>query len=419
MLGSRKHVCAIDIGSSKVAGCVAKVNNGSITGLWSESVPSKGIRDGVITDHSHLTGCLGDLMKSLRESSGIQPRSVYTTLPGNETTTRHSRAVIPLAERGNKVITEADVRKVQSQARVLGASLDEEILHAIPVQYAVDARHPVANPLGLYGHKLEVELLLVCGKTSSIQNLDRVIHQTGYEIQDIFFSGLVIGKAVLNKQMQEGTTVVCDIGSDTTELMLFSNGVLRDIDLLTIGSHQITLALRDNLKIPFDLAEEMKKTYGAVGPSDVKEDKEILVKKSSVYRPIKQRAVVETVTAKAQEMCRLIRETIERRVSTYEIDHCIVVGRTGLLEGFIETFEQIMSIPVRLGLIENPQFLSGVRDQSIIPAGQNALVYLNALGTVCTALYGDTGSEKQKKQSPKNPFARALHNVKAVCDEYF
>jgi cell division protein FtsA len=419
MFNFQKHVCAIDIGSSKVAGCVAKINNGSITSLYCESVPSKGIRDGVITDHSYLVGCLGALMKSLRGASGIPLRSVYTTLPGNETTTRHSRAIIPLAERGNKVITEADVRRVQTQAQVLGASLDEEIIHAIPVQYVVDSRHPVTNPLGLYGHKLEVDMLLVCGKTSSIQNLDRVIHQTGYEIQDIFFSGLVIGKAVLNKQMQEGTTVVCDIGSDTTELMLFSDGVLRDIDLLNTGSHQITLALRDNLKIPFDLAEEMKKTYGAVGSLDVKEDKEILVRKSSVYRPIKQRAVVETVTAKVQEMCRLIKETLERRVSTYEIDHCIVVGRTGLLEGFIETFEQIMSIPVRLGLIENPQFLSGVRDQSIIPSGQNALNYLNALGTACTALYGDTTREKQKKQAPKNPLTRALHNVKSVCDEYF
>lgn len=419
MFNRQKHVCAIDIGSSKIAGCVAKITRDSITELWCESVPSKGIRDGAITDHGCLVGCLGVLMKSLRSLSGMPLRSVYTTLPGNETTTRHSRAIIPLAERGNKVINEADIRKVQAQARVLGASLDEEIIHAIPVQYVVDNRRPVANPLGLYGHKLEVDMLLVCGKTSSIQNLDRVVHQTGYEIQDIFFSGLVIGKAVLNRQMQEGTTVVCDIGSDTTELMLFTDGALRDIDLLNTGSHQITLALRDNLKIPFDLAEDMKKTYGAVGAADSTGDKEILVKKSTVYRPIKQRAVVETVTAKAQEMCRSIRETIERRVSTYEINHCVVVGRTGLLEGFIETFEQIMSVPVRLGFIENPHFLSGIRDQSVIPAGQNALVYLNALGTVCTALYGDSGQEKQKKQSPKNPVARAVEKVKTVCDEYF
>jgi cell division protein FtsA len=420
MMGFPKYVCAVDIGSSKVAGCVAMIRNQSIVSLSCQSVASKGIRDGVITDHGHLVGCLGELMRMLRKETGLALRSVYTTLPGNETTTRHSRAVIPLAERGNKIITEADVRKVEAQAKILGASLDEEIIHAIPVQYAVDARQPVDNPLGLYGHKLEVDMLLVCGKTSSIQNLDRVIHQTGYEIQDIFFSGLVIGKAVLNRQMQEGTTVVCDIGSDTTELMLFSNGVLRDIDLLNTGSQQITLALHDTLKIPLDLAEELKKTYGAVvGPADIAEDKEILVRKSTAYRPIKQRAVVETVTQKAQEMCRLIRETLERRISTHQIDHCIVVGRTGLLEGFIETFEQILSVPVRLGLIENPHFLSAVRDQSIIPAGQNALVYLNALGTVCTSLYGDVGVQKPKIQAPRNPLARVLHKARVLYDEYF
>ena len=117
--------------------------------------------------------------------------------------TKHSHAIIPLAERGNKVITSTDIASANEQARILGSSLEEEIIHVIPSSYSIDSKNNVINPVGLYSHRLEADLFLICAKLSSLQSLSRAVSQAGYEIKNLSFSGLATSRAVFSKE-EEG-----------------------------------------------------------------------------------------------------------------------------------------------------------------------------------------------------------------------
>jgi cell division ATPase FtsA len=75
--------------------------------------------------------------------SGVKIRNIYTNIPAPNVIVKHSRAIIPLAERGNKVVTPSDVMRVNHQAKVLGANLEEEIIHRIPYSYSVDSKEGV------------------------------------------------------------------------------------------------------------------------------------------------------------------------------------------------------------------------------------------------------------------------------------
>lgn len=416
---NRAYICALDIGSSKVAACLAQRKGRHIERIWFDLVPSAGIRDGVIVDPAELVSCITALMQSLKKQSGVNITSVFTSIPANEVITRHSRAIIPLAERGAKLISERDVCRVQEQARILGSSLDEEIMHGVPVSFTVDSKSSVVNPIGLFGHKLEVDLLLVCGRTATIQNLDRVVHQAGYEIADIFFSGMATAQAVFTPAMKEGISVLCDIGSDTTELMIFSDGILRDVDVLSAGGNQLTYALRDQLKIPLELAEEIKKSYGAVGNFEhIADDKEILVKKSNLYKPIKQRLVAQIAHAEAVRMSLLIKDVLEKKIPSYEINHFVAVGRTALLEGFIELLEQTLAVPVGLGAVSNPRLMAALTEQTSV-TGQNKIPYVASLGILCEAWYGSIDSLQDEIGLSRNPLASAAKALRAVYQDYF
>ncbi len=174
MLKLSNYISALDIGSSKIAACVAKVKKGSITGIFFDSIPSKGVSRGVIVDAIALVGSIGKLLKNLKVKSGINIKFIYTNISGSDIVTKHSRAIIPLAERGNKVITLSDIQRVNEQARVLGSSLEEEIIHLIPSSYTIDSKNNVANPIGLYSHRLEVDLYLVCTKPSTCNKSVRI-----------------------------------------------------------------------------------------------------------------------------------------------------------------------------------------------------------------------------------------------------
>lgn len=412
------YICAIDIGSSKISAVCAVLKNKKIVALFTESAPSKGIKKGVVVDSVELTNCLSGILKSLKIKSGIGIRAVFCAISGADITTKHSRAIIPLAERGNKVVTLADIQKVNEQARILASSLDEESIHQIPFSYSLDSKEEILNPLGLYGHCMETDLYLVCAKTSVIDSLTRAVNQAGYEIKKVYFSGIATAAAVFDRQ-QEGFAALCDIGGDITEIILFKDGLLRNIEVMPRGAEEISLAIAKTLEIPLDLAESVKKSYSFVSePGAIEEDQEILIKKDNIYKPVKQKLLLEIVNPQVEAICRLIKERIEKHVPVSHIKNFLVSGRAILLDGFLEKFENVLGIPVQLGRIADPQ-IAGLIKNDEVSTTHSGLAYLTALGVVIQESKIDKLYLAPSAHPPRNFFLKTLAKAKEVYQEYF
>lgn len=431
----RNHICALDIGSSKIAATLVELKGKRIANLSFAHAPSKGVKRGSITDAIDLVNCIGKVLRTLKSHAGIHIKSVYVNISGPDIMTKHSRAIIPLAERGNKVITPTDVQRVNEQARILGSGLEDEIIHQIPFGYTIDSSSNIFNPVGLYSHRLETDLFLVCAKVSAIQSLVRAVHQAGFEIKNLFFSGLAVSKAVLGGESAEGNTILCDIGSDITELLVFKDGGLRDIKILNLGGDDLTIALAQELKLPFDLAEDVKVTHASIG--ETASDKEILLKKNHTYKPIKQRAVSEIVTAKAGALCETLKDTLSEKVSFAQVNSFVVTGRTVLLEGFLEDLEHVLGIPVHLGRM-NP---SDYRPASLTPresqalayrqdihslvrkdhslVGLKYLTYITSLGIICHVLDNEYPLHPPFSEPARNFLFKTAQRFKEVYQEYF
>ncbi len=413
------YICTLDVGSSKISACVAKIKRGEVTSIFFESLPSKSVKEGIVVDSIDAISMITKLMKSLKAKSGINIKFVYTNISGQDIIIKHSHAILPLAERGNKVITLSDIYRVNEQARILGSSLEEEIINMVPLSYNIDSKNNLANPFGLYSHKLEVDLYLVCAKLSSLQSLNRVIDQSGFGIKDLFFSGLATSKVVFSKEAGEGIDLFCDIGSDIAELLVFENGCLKDIEIIAVGGNDLSLKLSEELKIPFDLAEDIKKAHGVIGNIEhISEDKEILIKKNNLYKPIKQKVISEIITAQAKLLCSRIKDVVNKKARSCDVNSFTVVGRAVLIEGFIEVLENTLNMPVRLGRISNPKIVGLLEDDEAL-SGQKYLAYLTCLGMLCEALETKGKEFLPLNQSPKGFLGRVTNRVKEVYQEYF
>lgn len=413
------YICALDIGSSKIAACVAGIKRGRINNIFFDNLPAKGIKGRTIVDSIELVNCITAVMKGLKNKSGINIKSVYTNVSGQNIITKHSHAIMPLAERGSKIIGVSDLEKVNEQARILGSDLEEEIIHAIPCGYTIDSNSNILNPVGLYSHKLQVDLYLICAKLSSVQSLTHVINQSGYEVKGLFLSGLATSKAVFNKELKEGVNLLCDIGCNITELLIFKDGLLYDIEILPFGGNDLTLQIQNALQIPFDLAQDIKISYGTIGdPRQIQEDREILIKKDSIYKAIKQRFLAQVINSKAESICSIIKDTIEKKLQPYEVNNFIVVGRSVLLEGFIETLESRLQISVKLGRIMNAEILSLTKQDAAFWS-QNYLTYLTALGIICQAREESASGVLSTRKPAKNLILKTINRFKEVYQEYF
>lgn len=413
------YICALDLGSSRICAVLAKVRKGRIENLYFDFVASKGIQKGSIVNSMDVVECVSGLLKNLKSKSGINIRFVYANISGQDIDIRRSHAIMPLAERGNKLITKSDIEKVNEQARILGLSLEDEILHMVPINYNIDSKNNLVNPIGLYSHRLEAEVLLICANSSSVQNLVRVISQSGYDLKGLFFSGIATSRVVFGSELKEGLNLFCDIGSDKTELIIFEGSRIKFLEILPLGSKSLTAQLQNKLNLPFDLAEDIKRSYAIIAEShNIPEDKEILLRNDNLYKPIKQRLVAEIVTSEAKLICSKIREAVEKAIKIYELNNFIVVGRTVLLEGFIETLENSFSIPVKLGRIVNPQILFPINKERALTIAKS-MTYLTALGIICEVLQDKSEGILLSKKPARNLLSKAVNLLKEVYQEYF
>jgi len=416
---NNSYICAVDIGSNKIAASLAQVRKNRIENIFFDTIVSGGVREGVIIDALELITCLSKILKSLRAKSGLKIKFIHTNFSGRDISTKHSHAIIPLAERGNKVITSTDIANANEQARILGSSLEEEIIHVIPSSYSIDSKSNVINPVGLYSHKLEADLFLICAKLSSLQSLSRAVSQAGYEIKNLSFSGLATSRAVFDKEGRKVVSVFCDVGSDITELLIFKDGLLQDIQVLPLGGSSLTSQLSEGLKINYELAEDIKRSYGVIGDSDsISENKEILVKKDEFYKPIKHRQVAQMVTNSSRLICTQIKEVVERKVALHEIDHFVMAGKTLLTDGFIEMMESVMGIPVKIGRINNPEVAALLKENSDL-SGQKYLTYLTCVGMICEELENKTIGDASLVKPAKNLLISMVNRFKEVYQEYF
>lgn len=413
------YICALDISSSKIAAVLAHTRNRRIINVFFECMPSQGIKRGVIVDAMALVAAIGRTLKNLRAKSGINIKLIHANTSGSDIVTKHSRAIIALAERGNKVITPCDIQKVNKQARILGSSLEDEIIHAIPFSYAIDAKENIINPVGLYSHRLEADLYLICAKISSIQSLTCAVSQAGYEIKNLFFSCIAASGVVFGNEIKRGVNVLCDIGSDITELLVFNDGMLKEVEILPIGGDNLTQQLSEALNIPFDLAEDVKRSHASIGDyNQVKENKEILIKKDSIYKTIKQKEVSDLLTAKSKSICSNIKNAIEKITPCDKVDNFVAIGRTVLLEGFLEILENNLGISVRLGRITNQEIASLV-NKNVALLGQRYLTYINSLGYIYQALHEEYPWVTSSPSNVRNPLKRAINKFKEIYQEYF
>lgn len=413
------YICAIDIGSSKIAGVVTEIKRRRIVKPFFENVPAKGVKRGAVVDTIDLADILARLLKNLRTKSAINIKSVYINISGTDITTKHSCAVIPLTERGNKVVTSFDIRKVNQQARILASSLEEEIIHDIPFGYVIDSGSNILNPIGLYSHRLEVDLYLLCGRMSYLQTLARIINQAGCEIKKIFFSGLAASRIAFNPSPRDGIDILCDMGGGITEILIFKDGRLQDLEILKLGGDDLTQELSSALKIPFEMAEDIKKSHGIIRDSGgILRNDEILVKRGDAYQPISQNLVCEILTSKAKLICQAIKEAVVNKIDTEHIDSFVVCGRTTLLEGFLEMLEIGLGAAVKLARITHKDFLPWLSTDANL-SGQKYLTYLTSLGILCEALHGEFARELTGPNLSQNFIFKVIDRVKEVYQEYF
>jgi cell division protein FtsA len=82
-------------------------------------------------------------------------------------------------------------------------------------------------------------------------------------VEAIVFDGLASSLALLTNEQKEMGALVIDLGAGATEYAVYSNGIIKQIGVLAVGSDHVSNDLAFGLKVPLSRAEELKIQHGS------------------------------------------------------------------------------------------------------------------------------------------------------------
>jgi cell division protein FtsA len=362
MAKAEQYVVGIDIGSSKVAVLIGQRDaRGGIEVAGRGLAPNRGTRRGNIVNIEAAVEALKAASEEAEVMAGVEISRAYVGVAGADIRSVNARGMVTVA-RKDREITRSDIQRALEAAQGAAIPSDREILHAIPQEFVVDEQSGIADPLGMLGSRLEVQVHLVTGQVARSKTLLTCVNRAGIEVAEMVFEPLATAESTMTPDERDLGALLVDIGAGTTGYALFAEGEVQHSAVLPVGAGHFTNDLAMVLRTPYAEAERIKTREGCCLLSMVQEEDGISVPAvaGGAPRVVPRREICEILQPRAEELVSLVRDDLAKNGWDGRLRGGIVLtGGGAQLDGLLELTGQAFNASVRYGL---PQGLAGLVD---------------------------------------------------------
>ena len=357
--GDKSLIVGLDIGTSKVTALVGEYAPGEpieVIGIGSHE--SRGLRKGVVVDIDSTVQSIQRAVEEAELMAGCEVRSVYASISGNHIHCRNSPGIVPIRD---GEVTYADLERVLDAAKAVAVPADQKILHAVPRDYVLDdSQEGIRNPVGMTGVRLEVHAHLVMCAQSAAANITKCVQRCGLQVDDLILSSLASSTAVLTPDERELGVVLVDMGAGTTDIAVFMQGAICHTASLPVAGDKVTEDIAHMLRTPTPHAEDIKVKYACALAQLARAEESIQVESVGDRPPrrMPRHALAQAVQARYEEIFEMVQAELRRSGFEQLVRAGMVLtGGASKMEGVVELAEEMLQMPVRIGI---PQHVSGL-----------------------------------------------------------
>lgn len=380
MSKKNRIITSIDIGTTKIAALCGEVEDGSITVIGCSTQPSYGVKKGVIINMDSTVDSIKRALEDLETMTGLDITAAVAGISGSHIKGMSSTGVVPLSSREVK---KADITSVLEAAKAVVIPTDREVIQIVPQEFVVDDQDGIKEPLGMSGVRLESRVYIVTGAVAAAQNVIRCLNRSGLKAQDIVLQHFASAEAVLTEDEKELGCALVDIGGGTTDIAIFSQGYIRACAVLPIGGTHITSDIAIGIRTPLAEAEELKRNFGTACPDKV--DANATIEIGCIGEPgrrtVSRHTLAQIIHARIEETMTLVHKEITSAGFGDSLPAGVVItGGTAMLDGIVDVAQEVLGMPVRIGV---PMGVSGLNDvRSPLYAGAVGLLQFTARGSL-------------------------------------
>ncbi|MGP3695671.1 cell division protein FtsA [Rhodobacter sp. NSM] len=273
----RGVIAILDVGSSKITCLILRFDGpdrlrehdgvGPMAGqssfrvIGAATTRSRGVHFGEISVMNETERAIRTAVQAAQKMANVRVDHVIACFAGADP---RSYGLAGEWELQDSVVTEQDVARVMAACEVPDFGPHREVLHAQPVNFALDHRTGLGDPRGQIGNRLAVDMHLLTVESDAIQNLLYCIKRCDLELAGIASSAYVSGISSLVEDEQELGAACIDMGGGATGLSIFIKKHMIFADSVRMGGDHVTSDISKGLQVPLATAEKIKTLHGGV-----------------------------------------------------------------------------------------------------------------------------------------------------------
>ncbi|WP_120501860.1 cell division protein FtsA [Roseovarius sp. EL26] len=273
----RGVVAVLDVGTSKIACLVLRFDGtdrlkeaegiGTMAGqagfrvIGAATTRSRGVRFGEIDAMQETERAIRTAVQAAQKMANIRVDHVIACFSGAQP---RSYGLAGSVDLEGQLVSEQDISRVLSSCDMPDYGEGREVLHAQPVNFALDHRSGLNDPRGQLGQVLSTDMHMLTVDSIAIQNLAYCVKRCDLELAGLAFSAYASGLASLVEDEQELGAACIDLGGGSAGVSIFMKKHMIYADTVRIGGDHVTSDISMGLQVPTATAERIKTFYGGV-----------------------------------------------------------------------------------------------------------------------------------------------------------
>jgi cell division protein FtsA len=273
----RGVIAILDIGTTKIACFVLRFDGpdklmesdgvGPMAGqssfrvIGAANTRSRGVRFGEIAQMNETEKAIRTVAQAAQKMANVRVDHVIACFSGADPRSYGLAGELDLED---SVVTEQDIARVMAACETPDIGDGRDVLHAQPVNFAIDHRTGLGDPRGQIGNRLACDMHLLSVDGAVVQNLLYCIKRCDLELAGIASSAYVSGISSLVEDEQELGAACIDMGGGTTGVSIFMKKHMIYADSVRMGGDHITSDISKGLQVPLAVAERIKTMNGGV-----------------------------------------------------------------------------------------------------------------------------------------------------------
>ncbi len=273
----RGVVAILDIGTSKIACLVLRFDGtedfknadgiGSLAGqsqfrvIGAATTRSRGVRFGEVDAMQETERAIRTAVQAAQKMANVRVDHVIACLSGARPSSYGLEGAIDI---DGGTVSDSDIGRVMAACDVPDYGTDREVLHAQPINFALDHRSGMLDPRGQVGNKLTTDMHMLTVDRVALQNLYFCVKRCDLELAGLASSAYVSGISSLVEDEQELGSACIDLGGGSTGISIFMRKHMIYADAVRMGGDHVTSDISMGLQVPMATAERIKTFYGGV-----------------------------------------------------------------------------------------------------------------------------------------------------------